>query len=343
MKQAVALLFCFITMTAFTQEEKYYQITKVQREDKEPFRGFTLALMQQYLDDYYHFIKKDSLPNLERRIYAMDLNIPGPYEAYVNEILVEKNNETGLHNTLINCNQAVLKSGKYNFKIKVFPEPEEQEKGGIQPETLQFLKVGLSRYEKIREGEGAMPDTYEMLHSYPIAKIKSPVPFYLVEGEFSVDLPYNLQGWSKGRDLKKMDKDVLKEKGVAYYEMVWHLLNNGEGDKYVALWKNADAETATFNYSKADYFTSINSKASQEIKERKGRMAPLEDYSMQIYGNGKIVTLERISHTTQMNGKPFDIQGKSPLIRNGKVKGISVYPIKLYWPEGSDSFEIIRK
>lgn len=93
------------------------------------------------------------MPNLERRIYAMDLNIPGPYEAYVNEILVEKNNETGLHNTLINCNQAVLKSGKYNFKIKVFPEPEEQEKGGIQPETLQFLKVGLSRYEKIREGE----------------------------------------------------------------------------------------------------------------------------------------------------------------------------------------------
>lgn len=58
MKQAVTLFFCFITMTAFSQEEKYYQITKVQREDKEPFRGFTIAFMQDYLDSYYHFVKK---------------------------------------------------------------------------------------------------------------------------------------------------------------------------------------------------------------------------------------------------------------------------------------------
>ena len=285
----------------------------------------------------------DSLPDLHRPMYAMQLNIPDPYEAYINDILVEKNNETAMHNTLINCNQAVSKSGKYNFKIKVFPEPEEAKKGGIQPETLQFLKVGLSRYEKIPEGEGAMSDTYEMLQSYPIVKISSPVPFYLVEGEFSVDLPYNLEGWSKGRDLKKVDKDVLQEKVIAYYEMVWHLLNNGEGEKYLALWKTADTETATFNYSKAYYFSAINSKAAQEIKERKGKMAPLEDYAMQIYGHGKIVTLERISHTKEMNGKPFDIQGKSPLIRNGKARGISIYPIKLYWPKGSDDLVIIRK
>jgi hypothetical protein len=44
-----------------------------------------------------------------------------------------------------------------------------------------------------------------------------------------------------------------------------------------------------------------------------------------------------------MNGKPFDIKGESPLIRNGKIKGISTFPVKLYLPEGSNEFVIIRK
>ena len=44
-----------------------------------------------------------------------------------------------------------------------------------------------------------------------------------------------------------------------------------------------------------------------------------------------------------MNGKAFDIKGESPLIRNGKTKGISSYPIKLYLPEDSNDFVIIRK
>lgn len=310
----------------------------------------SIVLMGMLLTQCHSQEKKENMESTGSKyksenkiVYGLDVTIPGPYEAYVNDILVEKNNETGMHNTMINCNQATLKTGKYNFKIKVFPEPEEAKKGGIQPETLQFLKVGLSRYEKIPAGEGAMPDTYEMIQSYPIAKINKPVPFYEVEGEFSVELPYNLEGWSKGKDLRKMDKEVLKDKVVAYYQMVWNLLNNGEGEKYIALWKKADSETAVFNYSNSSYLSDINSKAIQEISERKGRMAPLEDYALKFYGDGKLVTLERISHTEEMNGKAFNIQGKSPLIRNGKVKGISVYPIKLYWPEGSNELMIIRK
>ena len=85
--------------------------------------------------------------NDKRIVYGLDVTIPGPYEAYVNDILVEKNNETSMHNTLININQAVLKSGTYNFRIKVYPTVGEEK--GIEPQTLSFLKVGLAKYEKI--------------------------------------------------------------------------------------------------------------------------------------------------------------------------------------------------
>lgn len=72
-------------------------------------------------------------------------------------------------------------------------------------------------------------------------------------------------------------------------------------------------------------------------------MAPLKDYAMKIYGNGKLVVLERVKASKEMNGKPFNIQGKSPLIRNGKIKGISTFSLMLYLPEDSNEFVIIRK
>lgn len=50
-----------MALNSFSQNEKYYQITNVYREDKANFRGFTLMKMQEYLDNYYHFIKKGDM------------------------------------------------------------------------------------------------------------------------------------------------------------------------------------------------------------------------------------------------------------------------------------------
>lgn len=279
--------------------------------------------------------------NNKRIVYGLDVSIPGPYEAYVNDVLVEKNNETSMHNTMIYLNQAILKSGTYNFRIKIFPTVGEEK--GIEPQTLSFLKVGLSKYEKIPVGEGALPDTYQYIQSYPIAKIDKPIPFYEVTGEFKAEVPYEVEGWSKGQDLSKMDQKILHKKVVAYYQKLWNILNNGEGEQWENVTQKRRQELAIFHYSDIKQLEESINKEKKEIGERKGRMAPLEDYSMKIYGHGKLVTLERISHTKAMNGKDgIDAQGESPLIRNGKIKGVSFYPVKLYLPEGSNDFVIIR-
>ncbi|SHL82512.1 hypothetical protein [Flavobacterium chilense] len=288
-------------------------------------------------------LKAYTYKNDKRTVYGLDVTIPGPYEAYMNDVLIERENETGMHNTLISINQAILKSGTYSFRIIVYPEPEDAAKGGIDPKTLFFLKVGLSKYDKIPVGEGAMPDTYEYIKSYPIEKIDKRVPYYEVKGEFTVELPYEMEGWSKGQDLRKMDKQILQQKVVAYYQKLWDILNDGDGEKWGALTQQRRQETIIFNYSDEKYVNNIFSEEAASIKERKNRMAPLEDYTMKIYGNGKLVTLERIHHTKEMNGKTIDAYGESPLIRNGKTKGVAFYSVKLYLPKESDELVIIRK
>ena len=236
-------------------------------------------------------LKEYKYKNDKRIVYGLDVAIPGPYEAYVNDILVEKNNETSMHNTLININQAVLKSGTYNFRIKVYPTVGEEK--GIEPQTLSFLKVGLAKYEKIPVGEGALPDTYQYLESYSIAKIDKPIPFYEVTGKFKVEVPYELEGWSKGQDLRKMDQDKLQAKVVAYYQKLWNLMNNGEANTWGELTQKRRQETAIFNYSDKNYVNEIYEREIKNMNESENRMAPLEDYIMKIYAQGKLVTLER--------------------------------------------------
>lgn len=90
-------------------------------------------------------LKEYKYKNDKRIVYGIDLTVPGPYELYINDIKVRADYSSSMHNTLENINQAVLKSGTYSFRLVVFPMPSELAKGGIQPETVQFLKVGLSK------------------------------------------------------------------------------------------------------------------------------------------------------------------------------------------------------
>ena len=87
-----------------------------------------------------------------------------------------------------------------------------------------------------------------------------------------------------------MDQKILREKVDAYYKKLWNILNDGNGQEYLNLWNKADEELAIYNYSKP-----INNEV-EKINKAKGKMAPLEDYKMKVYADGKLVTLERESH-----------------------------------------------
>ena len=283
-------------------------------------------------------LKEYKYKNTTRPVYVLGLNIPGPHEVYVNDILIHFENETSMHNYGADINPYILKSGTYPFRVRVYPTIGEE--NGIEPETAKFIRVTLDTAERNLTGDGGtrtLPDTYKVLQEFVVPKIDKPVPFLDITGTLKIDVPYDLEGWSKGQDLRKMDQKVLQEKVVAYYQKLWTVLNDGKGQEYLNLWKKSDEELSVFNYEKH-----INNEV-EKINKAKGRMALLEDYSMKIYGDGKLVTLERDNHTEEINGKKIDLKGKSPLYRLALYDGIGSYPVKLYLPQGSNDFIIIRK
>ena len=276
---------------------------------------------------------------LEKQItYGISLSMRVPYELYINDIKADCDYVGA--NSGVDMNPYILKNGKYKVKLRIFPAFKAGEKL-IVSKDIKKSNISFDSYIRNKE-------TNEILNynsiPLPIVAPKEDVPYFEQEWDVELtELPYELEGWSKGQDLRKWDKKELEKKVVAYYQKLWHILNNGEGERYMDLWKQADQELMFYDYE-TDY-DSIYKEESEEIKKNcTDNMIYLEDYEMKLYAEGKLVCLERKTHTREFNNySPLDIKGWSPLIRKGRKSGAEDFPVKLYLPEGSNEFVIIRK
>ena len=277
---------------------------------------------------------------LEKQItYMIDITTNIPVIVYVNDIKAsELNMPLG---TAIDLNPYVLKNGKCKIKLQIFPLFR---RGDTLVTVENIMRCNLFFGSYIRNKETNEILNYKADVALPIVAPKEDVPYFEQEWEVELtELPYELEGWSKGQDLRKWDKKELEKKVVAYYQKLWRILNNGEGERYMDLWKQADQELMFYDYE-TDY-DSIYKEESEEIKKNcTDNMIYLEDYEMKLYAEGKLVCLERKTHTREFNNySPLDIKGWSPLIRKGRKSGAEDFPVKLYLPEGSNEFVIIRK
>ena len=281
------------------------------------------------------------IPLKKQITYMIDITTRTPVIVYVNDIKVsELNMPLG---TAIDLNPYVLKNGKYKIKLQIFPLFR---KGDTLVAKKNILDCQLFFGSYIRNKETDEILNYKADVALPIVAPKEDVPYFEQEWEVEItDLPYELEGWSKGQDLRKWDKKELEKKVVAYYQKLWHILNNGEGGEWTKLTQKRINETAIFYYeSQEENQEAIKNNQQNIEKYCTNNMIPLEDYEIKLYAEGKLVCLERKTHTKEFNNKsPLDIKGWSPLIRKGKKSGAGYYNILLYLPIDSNEFVIIRK
>ncbi len=277
---------------------------------------------------------------LEKQItYIIALSMRVPYELYINDIKADCDYVGA--NSGVDMNPYILKNGKYKVKLRIFPAFKAGEKL-IASKDIKNSNISFGSYIRNRETDEILNYEDKLL---PITAPTIDVPYFEQEWEVEItELPYELEGWSKGQDLRKWDKKELEKKVVAYYQKLWRILNNGEGEKYVEVWKKADQELFSYYYTTQERYLKLVENTIEDVEEYcKGTMIPLEDYEMKLYAEGKLVCLERKTHTREFNNhSPLDIKGWSPLISKGEKSGAADYPVKLYLPKGSNEFVIIR-
>ena len=278
---------------------------------------------------------------LEKQItYGISLSMRVPYELYINDIKADCDYVGA--NSGVDMNPYILKNGKYKVKLRIFPAFKAGEKL-IASKDIKNSNISFGSYIRNKETDEIL--NYED-KPLPITAPTIDVPYFEQEWEVEItELPYELEGWSKGQDLRKWDKKELEKKVVAYYQKLWRILNNGEGERWTKLTQKRINETAIFYYeSEEENQKAIKNNQQNIVKYCTNMMIPLEDYEMKLYAEGKLVCLERKTHTREFNNKsPLDIKGWSPLILKGKKSGAGYYNVLLYLPQGSNEFVIIRK
>ena len=279
---------------------------------------------------------------LEKQItYMIDLTLRTPHELYINDILAVSRSRGS--NAAIDINPYVLKNGKYKIKLRLLPYWHLNETT-VSKSDIENARLFFGSYIRNKETDEIL--NYKADVALPIVAPKEDVPYFEQEWDVELtELPYELEGWSKGQDLRKWDKDKLEKKVVAFHQKIRKILNDGNSEEWMKLIQKRFDEVCIFDYLSEKRIEKDLEEIKEDVEEySKGTMIPLEDYELKLYAEGKLVTLERKTHTKEFNNySPLDIKGWSPLISKGTTYGAAPYPILLYLPQGSDEFVIIRR
>ena len=279
---------------------------------------------------------------LEKQItYMIDLTLKTPHELYINDILAVSRSRGS--NAAIDINPYVLKNGKYKIKLRLLPYWHLNETT-VSKSDIENARLFFGSYIRNKETDEIL--NYKADVALPIVAPKEDVPYFEQEWDVELtELPYELEGWSKGQDLRKWDKKELEKKVVAFHQRARKILNEGNSEAWLKLIQKRFDEVCIFDYLSEKRIEKDLEEIKEDVEEySKGTMIPLEDYELKLYAEGKLVTLERKTHTREFNNySPLDIKGWSPLISKGTTYGAAPYPILLYLPQGSDEFVIIRR
>ncbi|WP_158978216.1 hypothetical protein [Cellulophaga sp. L1A9] len=264
--------------------------------------------------------------------YGVGISCFASFELYIDDILVAKEETAGNISKGIELNEWVLKNGTHQFKVRYLPQTGKE---FVEPYLLTETKVVIDHWNYvensvIRPHSGA--EEYESkFFEVPVPTEK--VPFWEFSGEFKVEnLPFELTGWTESQDLSKMDQDQLLKEVVIYYEYWRKLLNEGKVKQLLKEEKQKNIELATATYDDPNWY--YTEEAKQSTLKYKSTMLPIENYKMELYGNGRLVRLVRKDAGIF---KDWDV-----LIRETKDNYYYTGGF-LHKPKGSDSFKIIRK
>ncbi|KGK30605.1 hypothetical protein EL45_09345 [Cellulophaga sp. E6(2014)] len=269
--------------------------------------------------------------------YALSTTSKLPYSLKINDILAEENiapNDDRVlnHFTWSYLDNYILGNGNYKAKYTFQPHEDPEiaaEDGLIHQSDLDELEIELLRYE---EYDGEIENI--TIHKKFTFTIPNPVSFTEQEIEFTIkDLPYKIKGWSESQDLRDIDSELLKKEVVAYYQELRNILNEGSNYKYTyELQKTKYLEAALSAYlNKEEYVNMLNTNATNKIT--KNKMYPIENYSLAIEAEGRLVKLYR-TDSELLNWDVLIYEDEK--YRNSLA-------VRLHKPKGSDTFEIITK
>ena len=143
-----------------------------------------------------------------------------------------------------------------------------------------------------------------------------------------IDIPYKVTGWSGSVDLSKENQTVLKNEVLLKYSELREIINKGEIKEFLNQNKARDREVYEGFYNDKEVIAEDKQYLEERISKSKNNMVQINDYHVKMYGNGKVIALEKND-------------GKSALYADDS-ENLYYYVILLHRPKPGTPLEVIR-
>lgn len=280
-------------------------------------------------------------------LYQLDIQSAFSFRVMVNGVPVYSNFDVIPGVARININSSILKSGKQNIEVELYPGYDNN---GIEKHYLDngenfILKVERTGYNK-EESLETSPDVIAFKNndkSIDYSKLTE----YKTNLSFDASVPYNIKGWEDGEDLSTLNQKDLELKVVNFYKNTVAAFKEKDYDYLNTIFLNADLEWYQAEYFAKDIITKL-----QSTKGRKGKSVstiransdkhsqtvyPIENYTMKFYANNRLVRLE----PKEGFNRGESLLGYEDTDKNGTNRKTFI-DMLLYIPKGTQNLQIIR-
>jgi len=240
------------------------------------------------------------------------------FEIRINDYPVVHMDIEGQVSTMIPINFAILESGVQSISATILPNI-----GDTQLHPKSELKFNIKLFNVTNDF--VFDKQFGDYQLEPVEEKKLPIIKYL--NSFQADVPYKLEAWQKGRNLK--DVDDCRKKLESAYNKISKMIQDGQFEAYKQLISKRENNMATSMYlSKGESEGRINELIHDFNSEFKVQSVS-KDAVMFLYANNKVAVLK----------KP---NGESALyLENTETQEELMLDISFYIPEGKEEFEVI--
>ncbi|MCG8814090.1 hypothetical protein G1K66_12570, partial [Tenacibaculum finnmarkense] len=157
---------------------------------------------------------------------------------------------------------------------------------------------------------------------------------------FKATVPYEFVGWTESEDLTALKPKELEKLAVAAYQNIIDIYKQKDRETLFDLIYQSEYEAAHSKYFSEEEFKEFKTGHDFILEDDSVKFYPLENYTVHIYGNGKVVALE----STKYKGKsPIQFDFVDIDQNTGKeFKGVSSTRVLFHKPKGSKVLVPIR-
>ncbi|WP_257669586.1 hypothetical protein [Parapedobacter tibetensis] len=262
-------------------------------------------------------------------VYRLKVTSSLSYTIRINGITTASKNQNTGNTRWFLVNNCIPASGEQELEINIRPSMTSD--GTSHKEFIENSNTFKIELESTSGISGSLEEP-TIVYQYELPEGDySRQETFVHKASFKAEVPYELIDWRNGKTFKDKDSTILKTAVLEFYKDLKDHYEHKNGEEYIKLIEKGMYNLAQGAYYDNDAFEKLKKNKIDFINRKSRELEDLDNYQLEISGNGKLLSLRKIDGYNREEGVL-----RRKYTKNGQ-ETVHIDDIYLYAPQGIDS------